>query len=470
MANAETEDWRRKYMDNLRSMEREERQYRDQQRILYKLVGRLCLTAQGQSTRLDQALSRLRDAVRREAAVGELEALGQEVTDGVLEKDHGTATLRQITVVGGDEAGPLPAASPAGKSVVDGENAAAERIRQLLLRLLAEVAQETRLVEAASVIQGELGTTPRPEALPEYVERVGGVLVERLHGLERMRQELELLLGQMLGQLESISRDVEGIQNDETRRSSSNQTLNLQVSGEIRALDESITTGSDISLIRRQLRQRLDAISSYMQEHREREEQLASQAQSRAEQMRGRMEELEGEARKLRSSLMDEKRLSLLDPLTQIGNRLAYEQRLADEMDRWAGGAQPLCMAVWDIDQFKAVNDRFGHRAGDRVITVVAKTLEKGIRSTDFIARYGGEEFVLLLPGTGLSDALALVERMREAVSKLGFHVRGAPVAITISCGITELKPGDSAEAAFERADKALYRAKESGRNRVVSV
>jgi diguanylate cyclase len=103
------------------------------------------------------------------------------------------------------------------------------------------------------------------------------------------------------------------------------------------------------------------------------------------------------------------------------------------------------------------------------VLSVVAECLANSIRSTDFVARYGGEEFVMLLPGTTLPDALRLVEEMREAVTQLGFHFRGAPVSITISCGITALVDGDEADAAFDRADRAMYQAKDAGRNRIVS-
>jgi len=124
---------------------------------------------------------------------------------------------------------------------------------------------------------------------------------------------------------------------------------------------------------------------------------------------------------------------------------------------------------VWDVDHFKRINDTYGHRAGDRVLKTVAECLAKRVRSTDFIARYGGEEFVGIFPGTTLESALRVMDELRVAISKIGFHFRGAPVSITASSGITALLPGDSAGAAFDRADKALYRAKEAGRNRCIS-
>jgi diguanylate cyclase len=161
--------------------------------------------------------------------------------------------------------------------------------------------------------------------------------------------------------------------------------------------------------------------------------------------------------------------MSLLDPLTRIANRLAWDHRYGAERERWRRFRQPTCVAAWDIDQFKSINDRFGHRAGDKVISVVAEALSESIRSTDFVARYGGEEFAMLLPGTALADALRLADKVRVSVSEIGFHFRGEPVAVTISCGVTEMRKDDADESAFERADAALYEAKNGGRNRVVA-
>jgi len=124
---------------------------------------------------------------------------------------------------------------------------------------------------------------------------------------------------------------------------------------------------------------------------------------------------------------------------------------------------------VWDVDHFKRINDTYGHRAGDKVLQVISECFAGKIRSTDFIARYGGEEFVMLLPGTHLEDATSFSDRIRAAIAEIGFHFRGQPVSVTVSSGITALHPDDSAGTAFDRADKALYQAKQTGRNRCVT-
>ncbi|MEM9058329.1 MAG: GGDEF domain-containing protein, partial [Pseudomonadota bacterium] len=122
--------------------------------------------------------------------------------------------------------------------------------------------------------------------------------------------------------------------------------------------------------------------------------------------------------------------------------------------------------AIWDIDFFKRVNDSYGHQAGDRLLAAVARLLSDSTRVEDFVARLGGEEFVVLFPATDLAAARPLVERLREKIAAAKFHFRGSPLPVTVSCGLTEFRAGDTPTAVYERADKALYEAKSAGRNR----
>jgi len=126
-------------------------------------------------------------------------------------------------------------------------------------------------------------------------------------------------------------------------------------------------------------------------------------------------------------------------------------------------------MLLWDIDDFKAINDSYGHRAGDRVLQTVANCFVEGLRSEDFVARIGGEEFVIILSGLSSEIALRVANELRSAVEGLRFHFRGAPVRVTASCGITGLERGEAPGAAFDRADAALYRAKRGGKNQCVA-
>lgn len=124
-------------------------------------------------------------------------------------------------------------------------------------------------------------------------------------------------------------------------------------------------------------------------------------------------------------------------------------------------------MAILDLDHFKRINDSYGHLAGDKVLKIVADQLRKRLRGRDFIARFGGEEFVLLLPQTSPAAAAQMAETMRATVEACPFHFKGERVVITTSIGLGAFRSGERGDQVLKRADAALYRAKEQGRNRV---
>lgn len=173
------------------------------------------------------------------------------------------------------------------------------------------------------------------------------------------------------------------------------------------------------------------------------------------------------EEKELLVRLLREKSESLKkDPLTGVFNRLAYEEQIQSEYQRWKRFGHPLTFLIWDIDHFKQVNDQYGHAVGDTVLHDVAQQLASQIRSTDFVARYGGEEFVMLLPGATAEAALKVADKLRSSIAESEFGSNGAKLSVTISCGLSSFQPGDSPESVFERADHALYQAKRAGRNR----
>jgi diguanylate cyclase len=191
-----------------------------------------------------------------------------------------------------------------------------------------------------------------------------------------------------------------------------------------------------------------------------------TQIEQTEEQLRKRLLELEKESKELRHRMLEAHHLALLDIVTELPNRLAYEERVQQEYARFKRFAAPLTLLVWDVDDFKAINDRYGHQAGDKALRVIGRSLKQRLRETDFIARYGGEEFVTLLCGADAKGAIKVAEQMRLNVMHCAFHSTGKAVRLTISCGLAEFAEGDTIDAVFARADKALYQAKHKGKNR----
>ncbi|MEO0480436.1 MAG: diguanylate cyclase [Planctomycetota bacterium] len=159
------------------------------------------------------------------------------------------------------------------------------------------------------------------------------------------------------------------------------------------------------------------------------------------------------------------------DPLTQVANRRAYENALRRESSRCARRESPLAILMIDVDHFKEFNDSCGHQAGDQCLRQIAKALGNSIRRPgDLLARYGGEEFVAMLPETDLEGARYVAARMRAAVASLQIEhpTQDRPVTVSLGVCVAVPKPGESAQVLVDRADRALYHAKNSGRDRVV--
>ncbi len=170
----------------------------------------------------------------------------------------------------------------------------------------------------------------------------------------------------------------------------------------------------------------------------------------------------------LMKSQRDLKDLSMHDHLTGIFNRRAVLDKLSLEMPRAEREKAPLSIAILDIDFFKKINDSFGHSAGDTVLKEFVKRILATIRPYDILGRYGGEEFLLILIGASGSSSATAFERVREAIGSEPFAIEGRDIEVRVSIGGAQFCYGETVDALIERADKALYRAKEEGRNRVV--
>ncbi|KPK15795.1 MAG: hypothetical protein AMJ62_08445 [Myxococcales bacterium SG8_38] len=158
--------------------------------------------------------------------------------------------------------------------------------------------------------------------------------------------------------------------------------------------------------------------------------------------------------------------LALTDGLTGLYNRRHASLRLAEEIARARRNNTGLCVAMCDVDHFKAINDEFGHSAGDRVLQQIADSLTEYVRRNDIVARWGGEEFLVIFCEIKLTAARIVAERLRGRLANTP-QVEGGPEKISVSIGLAMLGPGTDADALIEQADQALYRAKARGRNRV---
>lgn len=188
------------------------------------------------------------------------------------------------------------------------------------------------------------------------------------------------------------------------------------------------------------------------------------------QQFDAQMSDMMGEIESLRIELEQVREESLIDALTGLANRRAFDQMLDEITNEKSGNSPIFSIVIADIDHFKKFNDTYGHLVGDKVLKYVSKIIKDCVKGKDLAARFGGEEFTLVLPDTGISGAEIVSEQLRSAIAKANLIDKVANEdygKVTISIGVSQYKPNEQPLETLERADKALFRAKGKGRNRV---
>ncbi|MDM7860229.1 GGDEF domain-containing protein [Alteromonas sp. ASW11-36] len=264
---------------------------------------------------------------------------------------------------------------------------------------------------------------------------------------------------------QDVSQTIEITQSQFENKAKHHQNLQTQISD----MGEVVNQSDDLDKLKSEAQQYLekmqDSISQHQEADKEEEEKLILLLQN----MQRELTSMEKKTQQYRKKLLEQRSQTHMDPLTKIPNRIAYNERIEQEYQRWLRTKAPLCMAVVDIDHFKSINDKYGHAAGDKTLQVIAKQLKGKLRKTDFLARWGGEEFVILFPDSELKDLLAPLEEIRKKMESLPFKFKQEPVTITASFGLAKFANEDTVESVFDRADKHLYSAKNNGRNQIVS-
>lgn len=256
------------------------------------------------------------------------------------------------------------------------------------------------------------------------------------------------------------------------------QNATTKITDEINAVMDTISKASDSSTeYNNTLNTFSDDLSSQdsLEQIREAVTNVATETRLMAEQnqrLHSQLSHSTEELTEMRYNLDEVRKASLSDPLTGIGNRKYFDIEAEKTIQDAKEHKAPLSALMVDIDFFKKFNDTFGHLIGDEVLKLVAKTLVENLKGRDIIARYGGEEFIILLPNTSASDATRVGNLLRETLATKQIRRRRTNETlgiITVSIGVTEYVVDEEIENLISRADKALYEAKETGRNKVVA-
>ena len=507
----DTVDWRQRYTDMADRHERDAKAHAEAEQELMRLVMRLCVAVSGLDPVMDPHLDRLRKMARdgdsrellrqsgaiTEALIGATEDRGRP---GVLQKllerigagrsesgevmelwaqlaadpaqaaDTDIDRLLELLQSGGSADGARPAARPGliARLIGRGQDDEADP-NQILLDLLERVEWPKSLAAEVEMFRGELSADQKGEVWVKVVRQISDLVVGAMGQAQANALSTETFLTALNQRLEELDQYMVGelVRREDSRKSG--EALGRKMDSEVVSLSESLRDSSDLAELQTSVVASLDRMHSHVRSHISEESERREKAEAEAGQLRKQMQRLEQDTFDLRRQVAQTYQEAMRDALTGLPNRRAYDERVAQEYARWRRFGEPVALLVWDVDNFKQVNDTFGHKAGDKALVMIGRTLQEQLRETDFIARYGGEEFVVLLVGAPQEDASRLADAMRVRVESIGLHASGQPVTTTLSGGLCMFAGDESVEDLFERADAALYKAKHQGKNCVVT-
>ena len=302
-------------------------------------------------------------------------------------------------------------------------------------------------------------------AVADVAALVAELVTVHMAELQAEIVELNAFLVSIKSRLNEMQARISADQGRNADAASDRRNLDHAVAKSLTTMRQQVADADDLARLKIDIPAQIAVIDANVGDYLKAESNRAERALSASHAFAEHLVGLERHAEQLRKALVKARTSALRDALTGLPNRMAYDGRLTSEIGRWQREGTPLSLVIVDIDEFKLINDTYGHQAGDRVLKYLARELEGQVRAQDFFARYGGEEFVLILPNTDAEGAMRLSETLRAHIESCHFKHGGRPVVVTVSGGVATFATGETKEEVFSRADASLYAAKAGGRN-----
>jgi len=433
-----------KHQDSVQGLEEKESEWRSQESILRNAIARLCTVGRG----LDKSLDRQLELIESLSRDKQDEKLAIEVEILV----HNVNSLEASSNVSNEN-------PPTGPGII--KNSIDEVVSRLLERLsIIQDASDANRKLKAKVMDGAEDTI-WPETLTESVASIS----DTLNQLNQEKSELENFIANVTEQLGELTQVV--TEEREEQMSGHREAMSLQnlMKEGMAKISDNVDAAENISQLKSAIAKNIDLIKEGVEDFVGQTTTRHEAVGIRSESLVTKIKQMEKETELLQQKLAENREKLLYDTLTGVQSRLAYDEQIEQEIARWERYGSPFSYAILDLDHFKNINDKYGHSAGDNVLKIIANMMLQQIRKSDFIFRIGGEEFVLLLTNTNVAQAGVLVEKLRKAIKAREFSFNQERVTLSLSAGLTETWDGDSVKSIYERADAALYRAKNSGRD-----
>jgi len=354
--------------------------------------------------------------------------------------------------------------SPGNSSV---NNNSTEYLKNVLIEMLDNLMLPQGIQQERQSVYRELDSSiDEDHQRKVVVEDVSELINKSIETILIEKDELQVFIRKTTGQLEEIEEYVRKSRQDSIDTVSESSMLKDSVEANVDIIQSTVGDAEEINQLKSDVQDHLAEIRKSVEEYQLAETERENMSKQGYAHIIGELTRTQKETLMLKEQLHESKQKMLRDPLTGLPNRMAFDERITLEINRCKRNNENICIAMWDLDHFKKVNDTYGHDAGDRVLKLLAKIISTRVRKVDMFSRIGGEEFVLLMPDTSLENALNLNNQLRDSLANSGFHYDGAPCPITASVGIARIEEYDNSESVMRKADEALYKSKREGRNR----
>ncbi|MBF0496641.1 MAG: diguanylate cyclase [Deltaproteobacteria bacterium] len=336
-----------------------------------------------------------------------------------------------------------------------------EEFQNLLLGLTRQLFldSESQFNSDLSELISELAADFKLQHLARYKESTTKIIKEYIKLIIAEREETTKAIFEIANQMMAMEEEFLGELMDKERGAfKTGLALDQKIRDEVEIIRDSFDQKMSLTELKASAIKRLDLIRGAVRERRKLEKNRFKDMEERVAQLQSNLVTVKEQV------AMAEERAEI-DDLTQIHNRRALNRRIREEVSRFQRYNRPCSFVMFDVDHFKAINDRCGHLNGDQVLQGLAEVVKENIRTEDFFARFGGEEFFIILPENTLERAHLVAEKLRKMVSMIEFNFGRERIPVTISLGVASLRPHDTSDDIISRADNAMLLAKRGGRN-----
>jgi diguanylate cyclase (GGDEF)-like protein len=339
-------------------------------------------------------------------------------------------------------------------------NALLDKLKELLPGSMTEKLNE---------LKDDLQNNDKKQVSKDWLDSPINIIKKHVTSLTKRNNELEEFMLTAMQHLSDTETHVSSELSSHHDKFREDRNFEARISENMNMISEDIHISGDVKSIKSVLMNKIENINTHISDKREQDMSKLKETEKTLENMSARLTEIKEEADELRKRSQEIEFEAVTDALTGIYNRKGYNDKISETLAHVKRYGIKSSLIVCDIDFFKKINDNFGHKVGDLALIKLATLLKDRLRTNDFIARFGGEEFVVILPHTALEGAIKAATGLREYIDNAVFSYKGKQIPLTISIGVSEFTKDDDDSSVFERADHALYLAKRSGRNTVMT-